>query len=249
MQAPPHVHWTRGGPVEGEVATGDLERLSVQTRATAADALPLGMGALGTVLVTSGALMATWFRPTGSGVLPVLPGILIFGGLVQLLAAMWAYRRDDLLGATAFGVFGAFFSTAGVMGLMAGSLFKSAQYGPLGVLICCFGLVAAFLAVAGLRVGIVTFGIYAALAVSLFLAGAALIAGLNVALIVASGWAAVASGLLALYLAGAYTINSYYGRNLLPLRGGERRFRIKLVPVTARGDGQPHATTTPPQTS
>src|SRR5579875_2600931 len=128
---PSTVHWTRGGAVEGEASDGDLARLAVQSTATVADALPLGLAALGTSLVTSGAMLPTWF-----GLGPVLPGILIFGGLVQLLAAMWAFRRDDLLGATAFGVFGAFFGTAGVVGLTARSLLTSHQFGPLGVLVC-----------------------------------------------------------------------------------------------------------------
>jgi succinate-acetate transporter protein len=249
MQALPRIHWTRGGPVEGDVTNGDLERLAMQTRATAADALPLGLTALGTALVTSGALLTTWFHPTASGLGPVLPGILIFGGLVQLLAAMWAYRRDDLLAATAFGVFGAFFAAAGVTGLMARSLFTSHQYGPLGVLVCCFGLIAVFLAIAGWKVGATMFGTYAALAISLFLGGATLIAGLNVATMVASGWAAVASGLLAFYLAGVYTINSYHGRSVLPLRLSERRFQIKLVTVSPAEDDQQRAATSPQRAS
>ncbi|HZU18607.1 MAG TPA: GPR1/FUN34/YaaH family transporter [Candidatus Dormibacteraeota bacterium] len=228
---PSPVHWTRGGPVEGEASDGDLSRLAVQSAATVADALPLGMAALGTALVTSGAMLATWFRPTWSGLEAILPGVLIFGGLVQLLAAMWAFRRDDLLGATGFGVFGAFFGLAGVVGLTARTALASHQFGPLGVLVACFGLIALFLAVAGWRVGATMFGTYAALAIALFLAAATLIGNLNLATMVASGWAAVASGLIALYLAGAYTINSYYGRSVLPLRLSRRRLQIKLVMV------------------
>lgn len=228
----PGVRWTRGGPVEDTISEDELAHLGTQATATVADSLPLGLAALGTALVTSGAMLATWFRPTGSGVLPVLPGIVVFGGIVQLLASMWGYRRNDLLSGTAFGVFGGFFAAAGMVGLLARSLFTSSQFGPLGVLVCCFGLIAAFLALAGWRLGATVLATYGALAISLFLGGATLIAGLNVATMVASGWAAVAAGLLALYLAGAYTINSYHGRNVLPLRLTERRIQIKLIGTT-----------------
>jgi succinate-acetate transporter protein len=169
----------------------------------------------------------------------ILPGLLIFGGLVRLLAAMWAFRRDDLLGATAFGIFGAFFGIAGGVGLTARTTLASYQLGPLGVLVCCFRLIAHFLAIAGWRVGATMFGTYAALAIALFLAGATLIGNLNQATMVASGWAAVASGLIALYLAGAYTINSYYGKSVLPLRLSRRRFQIKLVMVSPDESRQP----------
>jgi hypothetical protein len=60
---PSTFHWTRGGPVEGEASDGDLSRLAMQSVATVADALPLAMAALGTALVTSGAILATWFPP------------------------------------------------------------------------------------------------------------------------------------------------------------------------------------------
>lgn len=228
------VHWTRGGPVETPVGEDQLSEWATHTAATAGDPLPLGLAALGTALVTCGALLATWFRPTGSGMEPILPGVLIFGGLIQLLAAMWAYRRNDLFGATAFGTFGGFFGIVGVLGLAAHPLFTSHQFGPLGVLVCCFGLIALFLAIAGSRLGLTLFGTYGALAISLFLMGASLIGGLNLATLVASGWAAVAAGLIAFYLAGAYLINSYYGKSVVPLKLTGRRLRVRLV---VRSDG------------
>lgn len=236
------VRWTSGGPVESLVSDGQLQEWAAHSSATSADPLPLGLASLGTALVTCGALLATWFRPTGSGVEVVLPGVLIFGGLIQLLAAMWAYRRNDLFGATAFATFGGFFGAVGVMGLAARTMFTSHQFGPLGVLICCFGLIALFLAIAGLRLGVTLLGTYGALAVSLFLMGASLIGGLNMAALVASGWAAVAAGLIAFYLAGAYVINSYYGRSVVPLRLTERRLQIKLV-VPSAGAQASHSQT------
>lgn len=223
------VHWTRGGPVESRVTEGQLLEWSTRSVATSADPLPLGLAALGTALITCGALLATWFRPTGSGLAAVLPGVLVFGGLIQLLAAMWAYRRNDLFGATAFGTFGGFFGIVGVLGLAARPLFTSHQFGPVGVLVCCFGLIALFLAIAGWKLGTTLAGTYGALAISLFLMGATLIGGLNLATLVASGWASVAAGLLALYLAGAYMINSYYGKSMVPLKLTERRLQVKLV--------------------
>ncbi|MDR0358985.1 MAG: acetate uptake transporter [bacterium] len=235
------VHWTKGGPVDSRVDEGQLSEWATHSVATAADPLPLGLAALATALVTCGALLATWFRPTGSGMEAVLPGVLIFGGLIQLLAAMWAYRRNDLFGATAFGTFGGFFGIVGVLGLAAHPLFTSHQFGPLGVLICCFGLIAVFLAIAGWKLGATLFGTYGLLAISLFLMGATLIGGLNVATLVASGWAAVAAGLIGFYLAGAYLINSYYGKSVVPLKLTERRLQVKLV---VRSDGS-HATPTP----
>jgi succinate-acetate transporter protein len=36
------------------------------------------------------------------------PAVFIVGGIAQVLAAMWSFRKGDTLAATAFGAFGSF---------------------------------------------------------------------------------------------------------------------------------------------
>ena len=41
-------------------------------------------------------------------ILFALPAVFIVGGIAQVLAAMWSFRKGDTLAATAFGAFGSF---------------------------------------------------------------------------------------------------------------------------------------------
>ena len=41
-------------------------------------------------------------------ILIALPAVFIVGGIAQVLAAMWSFRKGDTLAATAFGAFGSF---------------------------------------------------------------------------------------------------------------------------------------------
>ncbi len=71
-----------------------------------ADPAPLGLAAFALTTFLLSARNAGWMgHTTGDAWLPFA---LAYGGLVQLLAAMWEFRNRNVVGATGFGTFGAF---------------------------------------------------------------------------------------------------------------------------------------------
>ena len=71
-----------------------------------ADPAPLGLAAFALTTFLLSALNANWMtHATGS---TWIPYALAYGGIAQLLAAMWEFRNRNVVGATGFGTFGAF---------------------------------------------------------------------------------------------------------------------------------------------
>ena len=71
-----------------------------------ADPAPLGLAAFALTTFLLSAFNANWMtHATGSSWIPFA---LAYGGLAQLCAAMWEFRNKNVIGATGFGTFGAF---------------------------------------------------------------------------------------------------------------------------------------------
>lgn len=71
-----------------------------------ADPAPLGLAGFGFTTLMLSAVNSGWI---GSGATDAVLALAIpFGGVAQLLAGMWAFRRENTFGATAFSAFGAF---------------------------------------------------------------------------------------------------------------------------------------------
>ena len=71
-----------------------------------ADPAPLGLAAFALTTFLLSAKNAGWMTHTTGNAW--LPFALAYGGLAQLLAAMWEFRNRNVVGATGFGTFGAF---------------------------------------------------------------------------------------------------------------------------------------------
>jgi succinate-acetate transporter protein len=71
-----------------------------------ADPGPLGLAAFALTTFLLSARNAGWMSSTLGDAW--LPFALAYGGLAQLLAAMWEFRNRNVVGATGFGTFGAF---------------------------------------------------------------------------------------------------------------------------------------------
>jgi len=81
-----------------------------------ADPGPLGLAAFALTTFLLSASNANWMTHAtgGNGLGAWLGFALAYGGLAQLLAAMWEYRNRNVFGATAFGTFGAFWIGLGI---------------------------------------------------------------------------------------------------------------------------------------
>ncbi|MDA8373204.1 MAG: acetate uptake transporter [Actinomycetota bacterium] len=137
---------------------------------TVADPGPLGLAGFATTtfvlsLVNSGLI------PAGD-VVVVLPLALVYGGIAQLLAGMWEFKRNNTFGAVTFTSYGAFWlsfyflakdflkgapSDAVAIFLLAWTIFS------LGLLVASFGtngLIAAIFVVLAFTFGALTFGAF-----------------------------------------------------------------------------------------
>jgi succinate-acetate transporter protein len=105
----PDEFWTLAGTVHGPLSAQDTAQMVEYEEAMIADPLPLGMAALASATFTVSAVYAGWFR--FSDIALAIPLMFIFGGVTQFLAGMWAFRRGNVLEATAFCTIGAFYAS------------------------------------------------------------------------------------------------------------------------------------------
>lgn len=71
-----------------------------------ADPAPLGLSGFALTTFVLSSVNAGWFDPKGE---PVVVGLALFyGGIVQVLAGMWEFKKANTFGATAFSSYGGF---------------------------------------------------------------------------------------------------------------------------------------------
>jgi uncharacterized protein len=82
----------------------------------------------------------------------VLPLALFYGGLVQLLAGMWEFRKGNTFGATAFSSFGAFWlSFAAYVKFVVPDLPTATEYKATGLFLLAWAIFTAYMLLASLR--------------------------------------------------------------------------------------------------
>lgn len=149
---------------------------------------------------------------------PAVLGLALFyGGLAQMLAGMWEFRKGNTFGALAFTSFGAFWMSffffvkfvAGDLGSQAGAatgLFLLAW-----AVFTCYMMIASFReSVAVLGVFVFLFLTYVSLTIGAF-AGADFFNKLG-------GWLGIVTALIAWYCSFAGVTNSTFKRVVLPMR-------------------------------
>lgn len=217
-----HETWTNAGPVLSHLPDTTIEALRERAVATAADPGALGLWGFAT---------GTWMAATilggfvsGNGVM-VAPVLIFFAGIAQFIAGLYAYRRANVLNATAFTCFGAFNTAAGVMILLqlAGS---AAPAGPfhtmLGFLLESFAFIALALAAGAAQRNVVLTGLLLFLCAGYCLTGIGqfVYSSGSPGIVGAVGGACLlVSAFLAYYLGAALVTNSACHRTVLPIMG------------------------------
>ena len=111
-----HENWTRSGPVVSRLPEDEIEFLEDRALATIADPAPLGLWGFATGTWIVGTVIAGIFP--SSSLTATIPVLLIFAGLAQFIAGLFAFRRANVLAATIFCAFGSFnITTALFLGL------------------------------------------------------------------------------------------------------------------------------------
>jgi succinate-acetate transporter protein len=184
-------------------------------RPVIADPAPLGLTAFAVTLMVFSMFTSGLLASSGQPV--ILPVALAFGGIVQVLAGMWEFRRGNTFGAVVFGTIGAFWGSYWLLehfnvGQIPGGELGSA----LGLFYIAWAIATAVLWVASTQTTAVVSVMLLLLTVSLALVGIG-DAGTHSEIVKVGGWFGLASAAVGLYGALASVINSAVERTLLPL--------------------------------
>ena len=219
---PQAEQWTTTGPIRAVGMEERVEELELNAAATVADAAPLGLAAYAAATFSVSAIVAGW-APIVDLVTSV-PILIIFGGIAQFVAAMWAFRKGETFWATFLGVFGSWYAVLALAIMLGLGGTLTAIGGPaivsvsLGVSVALFALIAAYLTYAAMGVSSVMVGVLGLLTVSLALVSVGFFVGLANApfVLMAAGYAGLVSALIAFYASAAIVINSALHREVLP---------------------------------
>ena len=198
-----------------------------------ADPAPLGLAAFALTTLLLSAKNAGWMtHATGSAWLAFA---FAYGGIAQLLAGMWEFRRGNTFGSTAFSTYGAFWiglalwvelvvnpAVAGIAKAPATAAATVATLNhDLGWILLAFAIVTFYLLVLTTQVNLAVFLVFLGLEVALivlaignFDAGSAL---LPTGTIKVGGYVGLVTALLAFYASAAGVAAGMGGRILFPV--------------------------------
>lgn len=199
-------------PTAGRVAQA-REMASAQVQLIA-DPAPLGLAAF--------ALTTFLLSLANSGLMPVAAEPVVFGvalaygGLAQLLAGMWEFKKGNVFGATVFSSYGGFWLSFWAYVTFYAPNVPAEQHGvAAGWFLICWGIFTALMFVGALRTTAVLATLFAVVVVAFLLLGFGALAGVT-ALTRAGGWVGLLAGAMAWYLCLAGVLSSVYGRPVLP---------------------------------
>lgn len=183
--------------------------------ATIADPAPLGLAgfAFTTLLLSFG--NANIIAEKGAIVI-VLGAAAFYGGLAQLLAGMWEFRRGNTFGATAFSSFGAFWLS---YWWIANHLTGSDVHQALGLYLIGWCIFTAYMTVAALRTSAAVLAVFVFLTITYLLLGIGAFQNSMPApdtLTKAGGWLGIVTAAAAFYASAATVINVTHKRDVLP---------------------------------
>jgi succinate-acetate transporter protein len=148
----------------------------------------------------------------------VLPVALFYGGLVQLLAGMWEFRKGNTFGATAFSSFGAFWLSYAAYAkfVLPGIEEQPDAYKATGLFLLAWTIFAAILLTGAIRIS-------GALALVFLTATAAFTLltigklGQDASITKLGGYVGIATAACAWYTAWAGIVNDSWKRTVLPI--------------------------------
>ncbi|HUN96700.1 MAG TPA: acetate uptake transporter [Bradyrhizobium sp.] len=218
-----HESWTKSGPVVSRLPEEEIESLEDRAMATIADPAPLGWWGFATGTWIVGTVLAGVFPL--SALTATIPVLVVFAGIAQFIAGLFAFRRANMLAATAFCSFGSFYALTGMFLAMQARGILPTTGDPMvleGFVLLSFGFIALALMFAALSTNaalVITLGL---LAVGFILTGITHLPGEDATSFIAKlgGWFLVASAFFAYYTGMALVVNSSWHRTVLPI-GGE----------------------------
>jgi uncharacterized protein len=147
----------------------------------------------------------------------VLPLALFYGGLAQLLAGMWEFRKANTFGALAFTSFGAFWlSFAAYVKFVAPTLPADDAYKATGLFLLAWTIFTAYMTIAALRVNGAVLAVFVALTVTFALLTVGELST-TTSISKAGGYAGLVTAVLAWYASFAGVTNATWRRTVVPV--------------------------------
>jgi succinate-acetate transporter protein len=202
-------------------ATAEQERELLKDAQVAAIANPasLGLAAFALPLFIWGAINADFFDRT-TAVMFLIPLGLVYGGLTQYIAGMWAFRKHEPFLATLFSAFGAFWVSYAVLLWMERARFfdlGADRNDLLGLFFTGWAIFSVYMLVAATRLNRALALMLLALTATFVVVAIGFYADAS-GWTTLGGWLAMVAGVLCWYASAADVVNSAFGRILLPTR-------------------------------
>ncbi|MEO7130563.1 MAG: acetate uptake transporter [Dermatophilaceae bacterium] len=216
-----HITAPAGDPATplpaGEGTPPPRSALELPTAASAiADPAALGLGAFAMTTFVLSVVNAGLIDKSAEPV--VLALALFYGGLAQLLAGMWEFRRGNVFGALAFSSFGAFWlSFFFYVTYIVGGLAKVNEAGAAtGLFLLAWTIFTGYMMIAALRVNVAVLAVF----VFLFLTFIALVIGAfgdSSGFNKLGGWLGIITAVIAWYTSFSIVINATFKKTVLPV--------------------------------
>jgi uncharacterized protein len=216
--------WTKAGPIEPAIPPEEVEALESRTGALIGEpgAMALFGFATGTWIV--GTVVSGIFAPTAYAA--TAPVLIVFAGLAQFIAGLFAFRRSNTFGGTAFCCYGANNTVIGFIILLQAikllPMTGDAQV-MLGYELLSFGFISCVLSLAAMRLNGAFTMVLLPLAAGFILAAIPDVSGATAGPLkqigYIGGYLLIASAGIAYYAGSALVLNSTYKTTILPLFG------------------------------
>ena len=99
-----------------EYTSGTAQERTASMVSSIADPVPLGLSALAFTTAILGCSYAGFIIPSSTASLSIaVAAALFYGGIVQILAGMWEFKKDNTVAATIFSSYGGFLVAFGAL--------------------------------------------------------------------------------------------------------------------------------------
>jgi succinate-acetate transporter protein len=185
---------------------------------TIADPGPLGLAAFAATTFVLSSFNADLID--ASLLTVVLPLALFYGGLVQLLAGMWEFKKGNTFGATAFGSYGAFWlSYAAYVKFIVPDLPPDTANQATGLFLLVWAIFTVFMTIAALRTSGALLAVFVTLSATFILLAIAEFAE-STGITKVGGWVGLVTALCAWYASFGGVINATWKRSVVPVFPG-----------------------------
>lgn len=190
---------------------------------TIADPIPLGMSAFAFTTAILGCVFAGFILPgVGKGMNLFVAAALFYGGLIQILAGMWEFKKNNTVAATIFSSYGGFLAAFGIVfwptfGISSALVAGATLHPALGLFFLCWTIFAGVLFLGSLRTNAAMLLVLALMFLSFLFLTIGELAGANIVLLIIGGWLAIACAIVAWYTALADMLRVAGGAFQLPM--------------------------------